>query len=273
MKKKGKFIYISFCVALLAISLLQIARYYLDYSKGTNSYEQAQIQFGISVSDVPTPQIHSPNQTSSTTDTDKGDTVPILKDATKIFKDCNFENLANINSDIIGWIAIPGTQISYPICQGTDNSYYLSHTFDHSENRVGAIFADYRIQEPFTGKNTVLYGHHMRDQSMFAGLMAYQDKDYREKNPYVYICTPTTVYVYEIYSAFQGDPLGLSYRLNFSSEKDTKEFINYTQSNAYYATSVAPDNDDTFLTLSTCTGNGHAKRMIVHCRLICSGQL
>lgn len=272
MKKTAKTLYTLICLGVLAVSLIQIARYVLDYSKGKNTYEEAQAKFGISDVTIPDTTDLSSDSTDKNELSTETEVNPVLLQAAEAFKDCDFKALQDINSEIIGWIIIPGTRISYPICQGKDNDFYLSHTFDQTYNRVGSIFADYRISHPFDDKNTVLYGHHMRDQSMFAGLMAYQKKETWEKNPYVYICTPDSLYVYEIYSAFQGDPYGLSYHIGFSSDTDTEEFINYTQSNAYYTTEIIPQKEDKFLTLSTCTGNGHAKRMIVHCRLLCQEQ-
>lgn len=286
MKNFLKKLYIVACICILIVSLIQIGRYFLDYSKGKNAYEQAQTQFGISdLDEIPPDTEQSVTNNDDKTDKTDPKTRALLKKAAKAFKKCDFQSLMNTNNEMIGWIIIPGTRISYPICQGRDNSYYLTHTFDKTYNRVGAIFADYRITQPFTDTNTILYGHHMRDQSMFAGLMAYQNKETWEKNPYVYVCTPETIYVYEIYSAFQGDPMGLSYQIKFSTNTDTKTdaktdtnketnpvtdtdaFIEYTKSNAYYDTEITPTPEDKFLTLSTCTGNGHAKRMIVHCRL------
>jgi len=273
MKKKLRYLYIFVCIAVLAVSLFKIGSYLFDYFKGQNTYKEAESQFGLaSASSALLPSTQAKPDTSETPSveteaTEVEETDPLLEAALDYFKDCDFHALQDINEDIIGWIVIPEPDISYPVVLGTDNSYYLEHTFDKKYSRVGSIFMDYRIQNPFEEKNTVLYGHHMRDKSMFAKLMNYQLKEAWDKNPYVYICTPTRVYLYEIYSAFRGDPMGLSYLIGFTSEKDTTDYINYTLKCGNYDTGITPDLEDKFLTLSTCTGNGHAQRMIVHARL------
>ena len=79
-------------------------------------------------------------------------------------------NLKSTNESIVGWIEVPGTSISYPIVQGDDNSWYLYHTISGQSNPSGAIFLDYRNNSDFTDRHSLIYGHNMRDGSMFAGL-------------------------------------------------------------------------------------------------------
>lgn len=81
----------------------------------------------------------------------------------------DFDALRAINPDIVGWIVVPGTEISYPIVQGRDNAHYLRHTFGGRQSASGAIFLDYRDAPDFRGRARI-YGHNMRDGSMFAGL-------------------------------------------------------------------------------------------------------
>ena len=271
MKKNLRFVYILVCLGILFVSLVQIGRHYIDYYKAKNTYQQAENEFGLS-SDagvlLPSKEpVASVEDTGQPEETTEEETDPLLLSALDYFKDSDFNTLQEINPEIIAWIVIPDPEISYPVCKGSDNQYYLEHTFDKKYSRVGAIFADYRIKEPFAEKNTVLYGHHMRDKSMFAKLMNFQTKEVWENNRYVYICTPEEVLVYEIYSAFKGDPMGLSYHIGMTTEEDIQAYIDYTLSCANYKTKIPLSTEDRFLTLSTCTGSGHSQRMIVHCRL------
>jgi sortase B len=82
----------------------------------------------------------------------------------------DFDALRAINPNVVGWIVIPGTQISYPVVQGTDNAWYLRHTFSGERNASGAIFLDYRNRADFSDSQIILHGHNMRDGSMFAPL-------------------------------------------------------------------------------------------------------
>ena len=100
----------------------------------------------------------------------------------------DFEALRKVNPDIIGWIVIPGMEISYPIVQGEDNDYYLKHTFDKAENASGCIFVEVENSPDFSDNNTFVYGHNMKNKSMFAKLNRYQEEDTFRKNPEFIIC-------------------------------------------------------------------------------------
>ena len=102
----------------------------------------------------------------------------------------DFEALRKVNPDIIGWIVIPGMEISYPIVQGEDNDYYLKHTFDKAENASGCIFVEVENSPDFSDNNTFVYGHNMKNKSMFAKLNRYQEEDTFRKNPEFVIYTP-----------------------------------------------------------------------------------
>ena len=102
----------------------------------------------------------------------------------------DFNGLKAINPEVIGWIQIEGTSISYPIMKGKDNDYYLKHTFEGNYNAAGSIFIDYTNNSNFEDCNTIIYGHNMKNGSMF-GLLRKHFKD-RESVPgrYIWICTP-----------------------------------------------------------------------------------
>ena len=244
------------CVCVLLVSLFQIGMKLRGYADGSSSYEKAEQLFGLTV----------PEDDSEVTDvsTQTAETDPLIQKAAKYFKDCNFDPLTAVNPEILGWIVIPKTNISYPICQHDDNQYYLEHTSQNEASFVGAIFADYRVEQPFEEYNTILYGHRLLNQTMFSALKTYRQKDVWKKQPYIYIYTPQNLYVYEIYAVFQGDPQGISYHTSIQSVEKKQAFIDYSLSCAEFETGITPTTEDSFLTLSTCTGTGHAKRLILH---------
>ena len=273
MKKysKPRIIFIIACLCLLAVSLFQIGRRIKDYADESAANSQVEDLFGVGdASDAPSvaPKTELPDINTAADEKETQTEDPLITDARSYFKDCDFETLLSVNDEIIGWIVIPGTNISYPICQHNDNQYYLEHTSQREPNLVGAIFADYRVKEPFGEFNTILYGHRLLNQTMFSALKTYVDKEVWEKHPYIYICTPDNIYVYEIYAAFRGDPDGLSYHVGIHTDKKKQSYIDYTRSCAEYDTGIVPDTEDSFLTLSTCTGTGHTQRMIVHSVLV-----
>lgn len=102
----------------------------------------------------------------------------------------DFEGLQVVNPDVIGWVEIPGLAISYPVVQGTDNAYYLHHLFTGEYNSSGSIFADCHNQPDFTDQNTIIYGHNMKNGSMFGTLSRYQDEALWEASPYFYLYVP-----------------------------------------------------------------------------------
>ena len=243
------------CICVLLVSLFQIGLRVKDYIAGSSSSEEVTELFGVNAPS---------SDKAPTLSDDANNQNPLIEDALSYFKGCDFDALLSVNDEILGWIVIPGTNISYPVCQHDDNQYYLEHTSQKESSLVGAIFADYRVGEPFEEFNTILYGHRLLNQTMFSALKYYADKETWEEHPYIYVCTPNSVYVYEIYAAFRGDPDGISYDVGIHSEEKKQSFIDYTLSCAEYDTEIVPSTEDSFLTLSTCTGTGHSQRMIVH---------
>ena len=118
----------------------------------------------------------------------------------------DFEALRQLGGDVIGWICLPDTVINYPVVQGRDNSYYLDHFPDGTSSVGGSIFADCACPSDFSGQNTILYGHNMRDGSMFALIDDYIDPAFCEAHPFFYLNTPTQNYRVDIFAGFTTDP-------------------------------------------------------------------
>lgn len=99
----------------------------------------------------------------------------------------DFNKLEEINPDVIAWIEIPGLEISYPVVQGRDNDYYLHHLITGENHKSGSIFMDFQNQEDLSDRNTIIYGHNMKDGSMFGTLNQYQSQALYRNYPY-FIC-------------------------------------------------------------------------------------
>ncbi len=108
----------------------------------------------------------------------------------------DFEELARINPDIVAWIQIPGTNIDYPVVQGDDNDAYLHRDFEGEESAAGTIFLDFESQSDMRGYNNIMYGHHMRNGSMFRDIVYYKDEDYFKEHQYFEIYTPQETILY-----------------------------------------------------------------------------
>ena len=175
--------------------------------------------------------------------------------------------LKEINPDVLGWIHIPQSQVDYPLLQGTDNDFYLSHTWEGKSNAVGSIFLEYQNSPHLTDFNTIVYGHNMNDGSMFASLRSYAQEGYWEARPYVYVATEAGVYRYEVFSAYRADVDSEVYGLSFLLEKTKASFLLYALEHCQIGTGVLPEITDRVLTLSTCSGAGYTNRWVVHARL------
>ena len=156
-----------------------------------------------------------------------------------------------------------GTEISYPLVQGTDNDYYLTHTWNQNSSAVGAIFMDCRCSADFSGFNTIVYGHRMNNGSMFAALKHYKKQDFLQAHPQIYVTNASGTHAYSIYAAYEAALDGTAYYSAFSDETIKKTFIDEGVSLSVIRTGAVPTVNDHILTLSTCTGNGHATRWVV----------
>ena len=103
---------------------------------------------------------------------------------------------------MIGWIYRPDTTINYPVVQGDDNAYYLKHLADGTENRNGCPFLDVQNRPDFTDDNSIIYGHHMQNGTMSAGISWYEDQSYYDEHPVMYLMTPSATYRIELFSGY-----------------------------------------------------------------------
>lgn len=178
----------------------------------------------------------------------------------------DFDELMKINDDTVGWIRFykEPSQINYPVVQGEDNDLYLHKTFSANENTLGAIFVDAAASSDFTDKNTIIYGHRMKDGSMFRKLEEYKDKDFWKENPYFYIYTPDGKEItYKIYSVGQVLDTSDTYLTSFAGKEDYQKFLDMTMKETDYDTGVKVTTDDTIVTLSTCTAASDEHRFVV----------
>lgn len=177
-------------------------------------------------------------------------------------KKMELSSLQEVNGDVIGWIHIPDTVIDYPVLQGEDNHYYLSHTWDNKENVAGSIFMESTNQKDLSDFHTIIYGHNMKSKTMFSAIKNYRDENFWKEHPYIYIVNDDGVYRYEVYASYEAGVTSDTYRLGFK-EEGKKVFLEMGMDQSVIETGVNPESTDRILTLSTCTGNGHDTRWVV----------
>ena len=165
----------------------------------------------------------------------------------------DFKSLKEINNDVIGWIYFEDTKINYPIVKGIDNEYYLNHMIDGTNNSAGSIFMDYRNQENFNNKHTIIYGHHMKNGSMFSNLIKYKEQSFYDKHPYYLIMTPNKNYKIDIISGYVTNINENAWNLNFSSDSEYETWIKKTIDASLFESNIIPATKDNIITLSTCS--------------------
>ena len=223
-----------FCYA--AFNLYHI---YTEYKKGTDEYNQIE-EMAVTERDADSAEVAGPNAQ--------------LKPPIEV----DFDKLKSVNEDVVGWIYVDALpDISYPIVKGKDNQTYLHQTCEKNYNFAGTIFVDYENSGDFSDCNTLVYGHNMKNGSMFGHLKKFREDDKLYKqDKYFWILTPERNYRYEIISAYTTGVNSDTYTL---FKGPGEEFEKYLETIKGYSEIQTDDTDltikDKIVTLSTCTGN------------------
>lgn len=182
--------------------------------------------------------------------------------------DIDFDALRKINPDVIGWLYYEDTIIDYPVVQGENNEMYLSMLFDRTWGGCGTLFADCITEAPFRQFNTIVYGHHMKDGTMFACLKELRDSEYCAKHPKLELSTPDGKFDLEIW-AFLNEPADSNiYLTNIKYEEDKQAYLDLIESLASYTTNVEVSTGDRLVMLSTCAYEFEEARYIVVCKMV-----
>ncbi len=192
-------------------------------------------------------------------------------------KNLDFVNMQEeVNEDIYAWIYIPDTVIDYPVlCHPGEDSYYLNRNLDGSIGYPGCIFSDPVNAADFSDPNTVLYGHNMRNGTMFGSLKNFRDREFFDDHRYVFVYTPEKNYVYEIYGAYEYPAVHLLYNMDTKSKAIFQNYldqvlqINDISANFLEGTTLTYENR--ILTLSTCVRNQPQIRYLVQGVLLYEG--
>ena len=179
----------------------------------------------------------------------------------------DFEELKKQNPDIYAWINIPGTSVDYPVLRREDdNSYYLNHTVDKKKSVYGSIYTENYNGTDFADFNTVIYGHNMKNGTMFGTLKKYRDKTFFEQNQYINVYTPGRIMKYQIFAAYVWDDRHILLSLDFDNEDIREAYIDMIFStrkmNANINSGLTVTKDDRIITLSTCTGNDEERYLV-----------
>lgn len=248
----------------------QLGSILLGYQRDRSAYDQLATSALISIAEpedssqavsTPSTQFGEESVENETAEETKPTEIPFTVD---------WEYLASVNSDIVGWLYCPDTVINYPVVQSEDHEYYLNHGFEGQTNSSGTLFADRDSVAGITQSHLIIYGHNMKDNSMFGTLKNYTDRDYYEDHPIFYYLTPDGCYRVELICAMAVESVLSNFPTYFSSTSDYQSYLNRITSGAYWVNSSAVSTDYQLMTFSTCTyGSGYNDaRLLVHGMMI-----
>ncbi|WP_270443554.1 class B sortase [Blautia intestinalis] len=226
-------------IAVFCYAAFNLYHIYTEYKKGTDEYNQIE-EMAVTERDADSAEVAGPNAQ--------------LKPPIEV----DFDKLKSVNEDVVGWIYVDALpDISYPIVKGKDNQTYLHQTYEKNYNFAGTIFVDYENSGDFSDCNTLVYGHNMKNGSMFGHLKKFREDDRLYKqDKYFWILTPERNYRYEIISAYTTGVNSDTYTL---FKGPGEEFEKYLETIKGYSEIQTDDTDltikDKIVTLSTCTGN------------------
>lgn len=253
--KNRKFIKIinTVLIAVFVFAAFNIGKIYYDYNKADNTYKVIQDEY------VATKDVESNSEaTQGNEDQPPKEIEPPIA--------IDFDALLDRNKDVVGWLYCPDTVINYPVVQGKNNDRYLRKDLDGKYLVSGTLFADYRNGELNEDANYIIYGHNMKNGTMFSSLAKYKQQSYYNQHPIMYYLTPDGNYKLELFAGLVVKRDDKIYLPNQSEEEFT-ELIEKYRAKSTFKTNVELEYSDTIVTLSTCSYEFDNARYIVIGRL------
>ncbi len=258
-RKKGNLILTLVLIAAIAVfcfAAYHLYNIYAEYKKGTDEYHQIE-QIAVTEREPDSTISPEPDTADTAASNNTAEPTPPIR--------VDFDALKKINEDVVGWIYIEALDdVSYPVVQGKDNETYLHTTFEKKKNSAGSIFIDCKNSRDFSDCNTLVYGHNMKNGSMFGQLKKFiRNQETYEKSKYFWILTPEKNYRYEIISAYTTQVDSDTYTLFQEPSDAFQRYLETIKSKSEISTdATALTSKDRVVTLSTCTGSD-SDRLVV----------
>ena len=245
------------CLAVFLFSAWELVGIFQEYREAEQLYKETADEF-----------------TTLNSDQEKEHAVPVPSMWEQAPIEVDFSNLLKINEDVIGWIYMEDTVVNYPVLQGENNFYYLDKTYYKKYLASGSIYLDCDNEPDFSDAHSIIFGHNMKNHTMFGDLSDLRDEDYLKEHPYVdLILTDGTWMRYEICSVYRAHVEDGTFRAPLNKAKNFKPFMELITEKNMYADSELDlpvvQEDDKVLTLSTCTeDSADLERFVVHAVLV-----
>lgn len=259
----NRIVMVFLCVVFI-YSTYKIVFYFLEKDENKRTYSVSrELYYGDSQVELEQATDLQPTMiTMDSYESEESEPQPIVQ--------VKFKALLEKNQDVVGWLKIDGTTIDYPVVQAEDNDYYLTRDVNKKKNAAGSIFMDFRsdIESILPYTNTIVYGHRMKDGSMFGELKKYESRWQFDNYRSIELDTLYESYEWEIFSVYITDT-SLDYiQTEFSTTEDYLEFLQLLQEKSMHESDIELSEDDILLTLSTCSYAFDDARLAVHARLV-----
>ena len=249
--KRWRYVLLVLCTAVISISGTYLMNYFMKSEENKQKYED--------ISEIGFPETEADHEEEND-----------QQDVKQSEDDFDYQSLIAMNSDCVGWIQIPGTDINYPVVQAADNEFYLTHNFNRETAACGAIFMDYRNDVDAKAEHLILYGHQMKDNSMFKQLNGYKEEMFYKEHPNIKLYLHEQKCEYEITAVYVTDVATGGGYYNYLHWNTRKEQLNYLQQKMagyqLYNTGKKAMETDELLSLSTCEYSSDNGRLIIQAR-------
>ncbi len=251
-------------LAVFCFSAYKLIGIYLDYKTGTEEYKDLQ-QYTTEI--TKTPETPAPTKTADASAESEPAATPEPETPdypTEPPLSVDFDALKAINPDVKGWLYIEALDISYPVVQGPDNDAYLHMTYEGTSNFAGSIFLDYQNQGDFSDGNTIVYGHNMKNLSMFGKLKQMKEQEKYKDSVYFWMLTPESNDVYQIFSAFYTEADSDVYTMYSGGGEAFAQYLANMAARSEIPVEQPPmDENSHIITLSTCAASDTTGRFVV----------
>ena len=233
--------------AIIAFSGFRLYTIFHEYHEGEKQYDKTASNYVQETEHTKGPD--------NTMDVIGPQTCPISVD---------FEGLLAENSDVVGWIYSEGTQINYPVLRGESNGQYLHHMINGEYNSAGSIFMDFRCSPDLTGFNTIIYGHHMKNGSMFASLHQYVRQEFYDDHKYIWYLTPDHIYRLDVLAGYVGDGEAEIYTI-FVNRDELDSYLSFAERSSTFTPDHRAEDINGIVALSTCSYEYDDARYVLVC--------
>lgn len=264
---KGSFktVILLLLIGIFIYSVFRLSAFYLQYRAQERAHEEAVRQYTREAQGYEKQAEEQASKISAEDQMKTGNGGEGKDAACPIAVD--FDALLAENGDIVGWLYCEDTNINYPVVQGKDNDYYLSHSYDRKESRAGAIFVDAENRPQFADSNTILYGHHMKNGGMLARLADFSDQEYFDAHSVMWLLTPEETYKVQLLGGYLTSADSDSYTIFAGACEEFDDYLAGVLAASDVHTEEETPRDGRYIMLSTCEYDFEDARYVLHGRI------